>query len=221
MGVPVKVDLRLADDGRRTFLFHRDRAEADHDPPPAHPGLRGWFERKVHRFKDIWQHSDSGLVRGTRRVWDWLQRRVHPDEPMLIRMRTTPSLEIRHPTTMTAEEARAAWSEFLTGRIRRYLPWLVVNTLLAPVTVVLGPVPGPNVVFYWFAYRAARDLLALLGLRRARLERVPASFRPCEALDRPIRFTPPDDLPEGPEPMLSGAASHPDSSGGGSRLPLG
>jgi hypothetical protein len=220
MGVPVKVDLRLTDGGRRVFQFHRERAEAD-DHPPAHPGLRGWFERKIHHVKDLWQHSDSRLVRATRRVWDWLQRRVHPDEPMLIRMRMAPTIEVRHPTTMTAEEARAAWAEFLTARIRRYIPWLVVNALLAPMTVLLGPLPGPNVIFYWFAYRAARDLLALLGLRRARLERVPTTFRPCEALDRPIHFTPPDDIPEGPEPMLSGAGSSADSSGGGSRLPLG
>src|SRR5215468_4913182 len=71
MGVPVKVDLRLTDDGRRLFQFHRERAEADHDHPPTHPGLRGWFERKVHQFKDLWQHSHSGLVLWTRGVWDW------------------------------------------------------------------------------------------------------------------------------------------------------
>ncbi len=221
MGVPVKVDLRLSDDGRRIFQFHPERAEGDDDHPPDHPGLRGWFERKAHRVKDLWQHSDSHLVRGTRRVWDWLQRRVHPDEPMLIRLRSSPTIEVRHPTTLTGDEARAAWNEFLTARSRRYLPWLVVNALLAPATALLAPLPGPNVVFYWFAYRAARDLLALLGLRRARLERVPTKFRPSEALDGPIHLTPLGDIPEGPEPMLSGAAGRPDSSGGGSRLTIG
>jgi hypothetical protein len=209
-GVPLKVDLKLGDDGQRLFHFRPERAEGAEVHPSTHPGLRGWFERKALHVKDIWQHADRGLVLRMRHVWDWLQRRMHPDEPMLVRMRSTPTIEINHPASLSSDEAKAAWAAFLAAQRRRHLPWLVVNGLISPLTVLLAPLPGPNIVGYWFVYRAARDLLALLGVRRAKLERVPTRFQPSETLDPPI----PDARPVGgepaalgPEPILSGSAA--------------
>ncbi|MEJ7711591.1 MAG: hypothetical protein WKF84_17425 [Pyrinomonadaceae bacterium] len=38
---------------------------------------------------------------------------------------------------------------------------------MAPIPLVLAPVPGPNVIGYWFWYRAICHALALMGIRRA------------------------------------------------------
>jgi hypothetical protein len=201
----LKVDLKLSDNGRRLFHFRPEREESAEVHPSTHPGLRGWFEHKAHHVKDIWQHSERGLVLRMHHVWDWLQRRVHPDEPMLVRMRSTLTIEINHPASLSSDEARVAWAEYLVAQRRRYLPWLIVNGLVSPLTVLLAPLPGPNLVGYWFAYRAARDLLALLGVRRARLERVPTHFRPSETLDRPVSAGQAGDgapAAPGPEPVL-------------------
>jgi len=42
-----------------------------------------------------------------------------------------------------------------------------VNTVISPVTLILTPIPGPNLLGYWIAYRAFCHLLAVLGARGA------------------------------------------------------
>ena len=44
-------------------------------------------------------------------------------------------------------------------------------------------VPGPNIIGYWFVYRAICHLLALLGIRRARRQEVPLDCQPSDALN--------------------------------------
>jgi hypothetical protein len=57
--------------------------------------------------------------------------------------------------------------------------------LVAPLTVVLAPLPGPNLVGYWFVYRAVHHGLILTGLGRARRGLIDMTFRPDDTLDRP------------------------------------
>jgi hypothetical protein len=106
---------------------------------------------------------------------------------LLARLRSADVIELHHPSAMDAAEAEAAWSTFLAVSRRRHWPWLVVNALVSPLTVLLAPLPGPNLVGYWFAYRAVHHLLILVGVRRVRAGRVTTRFRPAEALDRPLR----------------------------------
>jgi hypothetical protein len=180
----VKVYLLHTDDGRHLFYWEgREQAHADHPPSP---GIRGWFDRKAAALKEAWSHSEHGLVAKVRHVWHWLERKTDADEPMLSHLRIAPTIEVHHPSSMSSETARQLWSDYLTSRRRRHLPWLGVNALISPLTVVLAPLPGPNVVGYWFAYRAVRNLLAVLGLRRARRADVDVTFHPNEALNRPV-----------------------------------
>jgi hypothetical protein len=172
----VKIYLEQTEDGRR--VFRADGSEDDGEPPlPGRGGWHGWLARKFRNLKRAFHHSEIGLARTMRRVWDWLQRRVHPDEPLLVRLRTARAIEIHHPAALSTQEARAAWSDYLARRQRRHLPWLILNTLLAPLTVLLTPLPGPNLVGYWIAYRAVRHLLAILGAQRALSGRVETTFQ--------------------------------------------
>ena len=58
-----------------------------------------------------------------------------------------------------------------------------MNLAISPFTVLLVPVPGPNVVGFWFVYRIVCHALALLGIRRASGPRVTTDFRPSADLD--------------------------------------
>ena len=69
------------------------------------------------------------------------------------------------------------------GRRVRHLLGLALNLAISPLTVLLVPVPGPNVVGFWFVYRIVCHALALLGIRRASGPRVTTDFRPSEDLD--------------------------------------
>ena len=115
-----------------------------------------------------------------------MNRRIYPDEVWLIRLRSAAAIEVRHPTTLTAADASVAWAGFLEGRKRRHLAWLVFYAATCPLTLLLVPLPGPNLIGYWCAYRAIRHLMVVLGLFRAGRGRVATTFDPAEALDRPL-----------------------------------
>ncbi len=180
----MKVYLLRTEDGR--YQFYGGVLEATDDLDPPHHGLHGWFERRRKRFALLWTHADGPVLRTMRRIWDWLHRHIHPEEVWLVRLQSAAAIEVRQPTMLTGEEARAAWTDFLDGRLRRHLPWLVFSIVLCPLTILLTPLPGPNVIGYWFAYRAFRHLMVMLGLLRVRRGRVETTFHPSEALDRPL-----------------------------------
>lgn len=184
-GTRVKVYLLLTDDGRR--LFYAEAPEESPDEGPTHHrGVRGWIERKARHLKSAWHHSENGMTMRLRRVWSWLQQRTYADESLLVRLRSAPTVEIHHPAGLSSDEVRELWASYLASRKRRHLPWLGVNALIAPLTVVLAPLPGPNLVGYWFGYRAIRHLLAVLGLRHAQGADVGVTLHPAPALDQPI-----------------------------------
>ena len=46
--------------------------------------------------------------------------------------------------------------------------------------------PGPNLIGYWFAYRAIHHSLVVWGIRRVRRNQIPTELHPVAALDLPI-----------------------------------
>ncbi len=181
----MKVYLLTADDGTR--LFYAEPPEIRETPEALdRPGIRGWLERKARNLKTAWNRADRGVAGRVRHAWNWLIRRTPPDETMLVQLRLVTLVEIHHPASLDEDEVRALWGEYLASRRRRHLPRFAANALIAPLTVVLAPLPGPNLVGYWFAYRAFRHFGALLGVHRAAGARIATSFHPTRSLDSPL-----------------------------------
>jgi hypothetical protein len=198
MRTVVKVYLLDVNDGpeagRRLFYAGPPSDEDEYGGEAAVAGgrgLRGWVEERYRRLEDGWKRSQTSAARLSRRVWERLHRATHPDETLLARLYSARAIDVHHPASLTAEEALTAWLAFLSKANRRHWPWFVVNVLVAPLTVLLAPLPGPNLVGYWFAYRAVRHGLILIGLGRARSGRVETRLRPSAVLDRPIPRTGP------------------------------
>jgi hypothetical protein len=118
-----------------------------------------------------------------RRAWEWLQKRISPDEPVLRSLRATRAIELYYPASFTEEETRTLWRDYLKERQGRHTFWFVINAVVSPLTLLLAPLPGPNLIGYWFVYRAVCHLLARLGARNARGEEVTTSFVSADALD--------------------------------------
>jgi len=178
----VKVFL-LPLDQRQSFFYFED----DSDVPgaiSAHAGLRGWAEQTAYRVRLAIRHPKGRLAQKLRQGWDRLQRRIHPDEALLAALLWAPKIDVYHRSSLPAALAQALWLAYLRRRIRRHLPWLLFDAVLAPLSLVLALLPGPNVIGYWFAYRAVRHVLILLGIRRALSGRVETMFHPVEDLDR-------------------------------------
>ena len=203
----MKVFLLPLDGGRRVFYAEgRDSATAQ-GAVTSKGGLRGWLERMSRRWDAAgpnaredeggaevdealnasWNEGPDaptgGLLRRLRQAWDWLHRRLAPDEAMLKRLGRATRIKLYHPASMESSEVQRTWREYLARRRRRHWFWLVVTLLVAPLTVVLTVVPGPNVIGYWFVYRAVCHLRVVLGTRRALGDRVPTSVHPTKALE--------------------------------------
>lgn len=160
-------------EGRAVFYA---RPAPEPAPPsadiPSPQGLRTRAEHKLYSLQSRWRHPEGRATKAAKIAWDWLHARTHPDEPLLARLRTAARVELHHPRHLPADAVHAAWLEHLKRARRRHWGWFVANLLVAPVTVLLAPLPGPNLVGYWFAYRALHHGLILHGLghvRRGRL----------------------------------------------------
>jgi hypothetical protein len=169
-------------DQRQSFFYFED----DSDLPGAlsgHAGLRGWAERAAYRLRSALRHPKGRLTQKLRQGWEWLQRRIHPDEALLAALLWAPTVDVYHRSSVPAQLAQSLWLAYLRRRIRRHLPWLLFDAILAPLSLVLALLPGPNIIGYWFAYRAARHVLILIGIRRALSGRLETVFLPVEDLD--------------------------------------
>jgi Mitochondrial K+-H+ exchange-related len=177
------------------FFFYSDESESSHDEgegddssSPARPGLRGWIHARYLRFKSAWQHADSGALLWMRRAWDWLHSLTRPDETMLARLRSARRIDLHHPAARPGDEVSATWQGYLTRQWRRHLIWMSINGVIAPFSVIFAILPGPNLIGYWFAYRAIHHLLVVWGIRRVRRNKILTELHPLAALDLPIEY---------------------------------
>lgn len=152
-------------------------------------GVRGWAEQKYRSLQVVLNESERGVGLRVRRMWEWLQKRTAPDEPLLRSLRGAQAVELVHPASLETEAAREQWEDYLASRGRRHLFWLILNAVISPVTLLLAPLPGPNLIGYWFVYRAVCHLLARLGSRRARSGEVETRFVASSELDETFAAT--------------------------------
>jgi Mitochondrial K+-H+ exchange-related len=185
----VKIYMVLIDDKR--FFFFADESELAHEdeggsPEPRRSGIGDWILVRFERFKAAWQEASSGALYWMRKVWDWLHKLVRPDEAMLARLWSARRINLHHPAARSEVDVRAHWQNYLKRQWRRHLLWFAFNAAIAPPSVILAFLPGPNVIGFWFAYRAVHHGLVVWGITRARRNLVPIELHALESLDVPI-----------------------------------
>jgi hypothetical protein len=199
--------LLLVNDER--FFFYSDESEVDDSrvQAPVWGGWRGRLEDRRHRFQRAWHEADAGVARWARRSWGWLHSMVHPDEWMLVRLRSTRRIDLHHPAARTRDDVAKVWHDYLGRKWRRHLVFLSGNVIIAPLALaLLWPLPGPNLIGYWFAYRAIHHWLIVRGIGGVRKGRIPTEYHPEPTLDMPVSRSP------------EGKASHAALNGEGHRL---
>ena len=124
---------------RRRFFFYADESEPpddrrkNEDPSgPDRSGWRDWLLDRWERLQAVWGQSEAGAVRWTRKAWDWMHSWAHPDEAMLVRLRSARRIELHHPTLRNADQVRRLWSDYLNHRWWRHVLWMSANGLVAP-----------------------------------------------------------------------------------------
>ena len=205
-----------------------DSADADDRSLQPQSGVRGWFLARYQTFRSAWQHADSSGLNWMHRLWDWLLsfpglrtcltkikswvRRswewlhtwAHPDEAMLSRLWSARRIDLHYPAARPVDEVRANWSGYLSQQFWRHTVWMIVNGFISPFAFLLFVLPGPNLIGYWFAYRAIHHSLAVWGIRRVQRNKIPTELYPIAALDLPVER---DGDGKMGHAVLSGAAS--------------
>ena len=179
----MKIYLLNLNGDRCVFYSEGPETLAEAEIVAPRTGMRGWAERRYKSLQAILTESEKGVGLRVRRIWEWLQKRIPPDEPLLRALRGVSAVVLHHPPTSTEEETRSLWQVYLKSRQGRHMFWFVVNALVSPLTLLLAPLPGPNVIGYWFVYRSTCHMLARLGARNARSEQIKTEFLAKGELD--------------------------------------
>jgi hypothetical protein len=180
----VRVFLLNAESDEKVFYAEEPVVESEIDPSDTKDGVLAWADRYYNRIRKTVTEAESGVNLRLRRAWEWVQRRTGPDEPVLRSLRHSTHFELLFPSALSPDEASNIWANYLSRRFRYHLVWFLLDALISPFTVLLAPLPGPNIIGYWFAYRAICHMLALLGIRKARRGLQSMTMTPEPLLDR-------------------------------------
>jgi hypothetical protein len=166
----------------------RDRFELYSEPvdsPAVGTDGEGRVRRWLRAAREHWRGLEDTARRhtATSRFGRWRDRIVCSLSDRLAEQRTAWTLaEIEHatllyPSTLAEDAACAIRDQILVRSRRQHLVWGLVHGALFAISVVLAPIPGPNLVAYYAAFRAYGHLQAWRGARRG-VRNVTWTFRP-------------------------------------------
>lgn len=165
--------------------------------PPDEPG-HGFWQRLVARFRAVLaaveheerqrqkdpaaQPADSRrlMARLKRRALRWLAARI-AEQRLLWHLRQVDRATAIFPDDLDAASSLARLRTILARDRNRHRLWLIANVAFFVTSGLLMPVPGPNLVAYYFAFRAVGHFLSLRGAQRG-LNAIEWETRPSAAL---------------------------------------
>jgi hypothetical protein len=148
---------------------------------PAAPAQGGFFRRLVRRFREVLDEAErdrrarlSGTerepeargwwMRIRRRTMRWAAEAV-AEQRLLWQLRTCDEAVLVYPSDLTESDADARLRARLLHDLKRHARWLVVDVLGAGLSLLLVPVPGPNIIGYYFAFRLVAHFFSVRGAR--------------------------------------------------------
>ncbi len=156
----------------------------------------GWRRRMADEFSAIVGRVDAARHgaaqrRATRvprtfghRVRDraicWLAERI-AEQRLLWHLRGQERATLWFPDDLTEPEALERVRAMLRADAERHLRWFAVDSVGLVASLALVPIPGPNVVLYYFIFRAGGHYLSRRGARHG-VDGVVWDARPSAAL---------------------------------------
>jgi hypothetical protein len=189
------MDVYLVPGGPNRFELYCESAA---EPAPQRPaGTRGLWKRLHDTFTEVLaaieREQDSlpatspapavpaGLMHRLRvRGMRWIAERV-AEQRLLWRLRGQTTVRAFFPAGIDPAAAHATIRVNLERDSRRHHRWLVIDTVGGLFSLLLMPLPGPNVLGYYFAFRIVGHLLAIRGARQG-LRIVSWDLRPSDLL---------------------------------------
>lgn len=129
-------------------------------------GLSFYFEPDPES-RTVASPGDDLIARTKTRIlqiYSQIEKHFPIAERISRRLRRAASVEIIHPPTVAEDEAQRRFTELLRSEFGKQLIWTAVDTTLALLSIPLALLPGPNIIFYFFAARAFTHIMALQGI---------------------------------------------------------
>ena len=158
--VPVEFDAEQAGTGVRRFIarwrhrltdaFRKVIAEAERERREARAerkDQRGWF----------------GRVRA--RAMRWVAESI-AEQRLLWHLRGETAACLFHPDDIAAADAVALMRKQLGRDFDKHQFWMIFDLLGLVGSFLLVPIPGPNILLYYFAFRVVGHYLSLRGARQ-------------------------------------------------------
>lgn len=175
-GVPAQMDVYLVPGGANRYELFCEPASDEREPSAPPSTLWG---RLVESFRSAVAEGEAeqtGRAAEASRERSRLRRAITrkmaavvAEQRLLWRLRNQSSVRLLHPDDMTGEQALSIARSHIGADLAKHRNWCAIDALLTAIT---GPafffVPGPNVVSWYFAFRAVGHYFAYRGARQAR-----------------------------------------------------
>lgn len=151
------------------------------DEPIADEHDGRWFGGLRRRFSEILREAESErhrrhhdvaepvsqgwAARAKRRILRWVVEQV-AEQRLLWHLRRTSSVDVQAPSDLDPAHAARIIREGLQRDTDRHLRWLVVHAVGLAFAIVLIPIPGPNLIGYYFTFTVVSHFLSMRGARR-------------------------------------------------------
>jgi hypothetical protein len=178
----------LADD--RYELYYEQQSE---EAEPDESQSTGMFARLQRRFSELLraaeEHRHQKRDANTPRSWtgrlqdhmmSWIAKRV-AEQRLLWNLRNQERAVAVYPSDVPFDAVMPHVQQTLQRDFERHRFWLFVDTTGLIVSGLLAIVPGPNLLAYYFLFRAGGHFLSMRGAARGR-HGVVWEGRPSEAL---------------------------------------
>lgn len=138
---------------------------------------KGWIAKLVQRFRTMLDEAErarlrreSGQPDDGSGLWHAIMRRIAEtiaEQRLLWNLRHQSHVTVRHPDDMSGADAlREVRAEF-SRDVSRHFRWMIVNGVIMAVTaIVFTLIPGPNLIAWYFTFRAIGHFFSWRGARK-------------------------------------------------------
>lgn len=183
---PCRMTVCLIPLRRGRFELYSEPPDGPLDPPAESAGrLARWGHGASVRWHLLVDAARRGSSKGRVARWrDALVRRLAETvaaQRTLWTLRHERHATLLFPSSMGPDQARRALDRSIVHARRHHGVWAAVDLLLFAGSAVVAPIPGPNVVAYYLAFRGVGHLQSWRGARHV-LSAVAWTLRPDDNL---------------------------------------
>ena len=172
-GVAGQLDVYLVPAGRDRHELFCEAASDEADAPAPSSSWWGRLTQSFRRAVAEGEAEQAGQTAGDDsrgRIRRAITRRIAAvvaEQRLLWRLRHQSAARLLHPDDLAGAQAIAIAREQIGADLAKHWKWCLIDALLTAIT---GPlfffVPGPNVISWYFAFRAVGHYFAYRGARQ-------------------------------------------------------